>query len=214
MYTALINDQDADGLMQLLTNIAVEDKVVERVRLKASTYGQDVPMDTTVPPTYKIAPSLLAELYRDIVMPLTKQVQVTYLLARLRYPVVAYLVGTRSYSAAQQVNGVKECIPVNTITAVVDAILSNEVALGILPYEHKETEDLLCHHPISIVSEISVLLDDYVLVSLKTNKDADTLQSVLLHYSVLVVPAEAYEKTKALLTSMGLVIEVCMTIFF
>ncbi len=46
-YTALIRAQDADGLMARLTDVAVERKVVDRVRLKAATFGQDI-VDTAV----------------------------------------------------------------------------------------------------------------------------------------------------------------------
>jgi hypothetical protein len=41
-YSALIKAQDAEGLMALLTDVGVERKVVERVRLKAATFGQDI----------------------------------------------------------------------------------------------------------------------------------------------------------------------------
>lgn len=41
-YSQLIRDGDAAGLMRLLTDEAVEDRVVQRVRRKAATYGQDL----------------------------------------------------------------------------------------------------------------------------------------------------------------------------
>lgn len=41
-YTALIKAGDADGIMELLTDKAVEKRVVERVKLKAATFGQDI----------------------------------------------------------------------------------------------------------------------------------------------------------------------------
>eukprot|EP00854_Cymbomonas_tetramitiformis_P013021 gene13021-15383_t len=41
-YVPLIEKQDAEGLMALLTFPAVEERVVKRVRNKAATYGQDI----------------------------------------------------------------------------------------------------------------------------------------------------------------------------
>ena len=41
-FTELIKAQDAEGLMDLLTYKAVEDRVVRRVTNKAATYGQDI----------------------------------------------------------------------------------------------------------------------------------------------------------------------------
>ena len=44
-YGALIRAADAEGLMALLTDEAVEHKVAERVRRKAATFGQDIGFD-------------------------------------------------------------------------------------------------------------------------------------------------------------------------
>ena len=44
-FTELIKAQDAEGLMDLLTYKAVEDRVVRRVTNKAATYGQDISED-------------------------------------------------------------------------------------------------------------------------------------------------------------------------
>lgn len=87
-YSALIKAGDAAGLMDLLTDVAVEQKVVERVRLKAATFGQDIGTGGSSSsgdgaPHYKVAPDALAAIYNDVVMPLTKDVQVAYLLRRL-----------------------------------------------------------------------------------------------------------------------------------
>lgn len=61
-----------------------EARVVERVRLKAATFGQDIDMEGAVKDThYKVKPEVVAALYRDAVMPMTKRVQVAYLLRRL-----------------------------------------------------------------------------------------------------------------------------------
>lgn len=83
-YSAKIESQDADGLMAMLTFPEQEANVVARVRSKAATFGQDVDAAGTVTDgRYKVAPDLVASLYRDWVMPLTKKVQVQYLLHRL-----------------------------------------------------------------------------------------------------------------------------------
>jgi chorismate mutase len=85
--------------MDLLTDTAVEQRVVDRVRLKAQTFGQDIhtPSSPTAvaaaahasassssdeQPRYKVSPDVLADMYARIVMPLTKDVQVQYLLRR------------------------------------------------------------------------------------------------------------------------------------
>lgn len=85
-YSALIRANDSAGLMELLTDRAVELQVVERVRLKAATYGQDLGTNNSGTPGgvhYKVEPDVVAQLYDDIVMPMTKDVQVAYLLRRL-----------------------------------------------------------------------------------------------------------------------------------
>jgi chorismate mutase len=69
--------------MRIITFEKVEEKVQNRVEKKARTYGQDVDTDGSSPPQFKIEPYLAAKLYGDWVMPLTKKVQVQYLLGRL-----------------------------------------------------------------------------------------------------------------------------------
>jgi chorismate mutase len=70
--------------MELLTDVKVEQMVVERVRLKAATFGQDInPAAAATGGRCKIQPDVLAEMYDKQVMPLTKDVQVAYLLRRL-----------------------------------------------------------------------------------------------------------------------------------
>ncbi|KAM7266605.1 hypothetical protein ACFE04_004502 [Oxalis oulophora] len=85
-YEAAIRAQDKVKLMEMLTYPAVEDAVKKRVEMKAMTYGQEVtgdPEENEAGP-YKINPSLVADLYGDWIMPLTKEVQVQYLLRRNR----------------------------------------------------------------------------------------------------------------------------------
>lgn len=78
--------QDKDKLMDLLTYPEVEEAIKRRVEMKAKTYGQEVVVNMKehrTEPVYKINPSLVADLYSDWIMPLTKEVQVAYLLRKL-----------------------------------------------------------------------------------------------------------------------------------
>jgi chorismate mutase len=66
-------------------------QVVDRVQRKAATYGQDVEPDAdsngaSKPLQCKCRPEAVAALYDEWVMPLTKKVQVAYLLRRLEIP--------------------------------------------------------------------------------------------------------------------------------
>lgn len=90
--------------MTLLTDVKVEQMVVERVRLKAATFGQEInpaaaaaagadggsssqqaqaDAAAAAAQRCKIQPDVLADMYDKMVMPLTKDVQVAYLLRRL-----------------------------------------------------------------------------------------------------------------------------------
>lgn len=111
-YGALIRARDGEGIMRLLTDEAVERRVVERVVRKAAAFGQDISDgaggDTGAAAaaaaaaanaaaatadggdggssggkTFKVRPDAFGELYDKIVMPMTKDVQVEYLLRRL-----------------------------------------------------------------------------------------------------------------------------------
>lgn len=72
--------------MEMQTYPEVEEVIKRRVEMKAKTYGQEVIInmeEQKTEPVYKINPSLVADLYSDWIMPLTKEVQVAYLLRRL-----------------------------------------------------------------------------------------------------------------------------------
>ncbi|KAF3338951.1 chorismate mutase 3 [Carex littledalei] len=90
LYEPAIKAQDKDWLMRLLTFELVEQSVLHRVETKATVFGQEVTGDGEInfngngaTPVYKIEPSLVAELYGTWIMPLTKEVQVKYLLRQL-----------------------------------------------------------------------------------------------------------------------------------
>jgi chorismate mutase len=81
-YTAMIRASDRQGLGDAITNKAVEKKVLERLRLKAETYGRDLSggADEGAP---KINVDAVVAMYEDFVIPLTKEVEVEYLMQRL-----------------------------------------------------------------------------------------------------------------------------------
>lgn len=78
--------QDGAQLMELLTFPEVEETIEKRVEFKTRKYGKEVNAsgdDDKSEPVYKIYPKIVTELYGKWIMPLTKEVQVQYLLRRL-----------------------------------------------------------------------------------------------------------------------------------
>ncbi|OWM87387.1 hypothetical protein CDL15_Pgr022498 [Punica granatum] len=83
-YEPLVRVQDSDALMNLLTFKKVEEMVKRRVEKKAAVFGQRVGLDDSKPDQKpKIDPAIVSRLYDEWVMPLTKLVEVEYLLRRL-----------------------------------------------------------------------------------------------------------------------------------
>lgn len=81
--TALIKAKDIEGLDAAITNKAVEKQVLARLKLKAETYGID-PMTPNAPgKATKVDAEVVVEMYENWVIPLTKKVEVEYLLNRL-----------------------------------------------------------------------------------------------------------------------------------
>jgi chorismate mutase len=80
-YRADAAARDAAAILARLTDAAVEDAVVARVRAKAAAFGADVG-GSGDGPGRKVDPDAVAAVYREWVLPLTKEVQVRYLLAR------------------------------------------------------------------------------------------------------------------------------------
>eukprot|EP00930_Biecheleria_cincta_P021587 TRINITY_DN15958_c0_g1_i1.p1 TRINITY_DN15958_c0_g1~~TRINITY_DN15958_c0_g1_i1.p1 ORF type:complete len:296 (+),score=51.10 TRINITY_DN15958_c0_g1_i1:38-925(+) len=89
--TALIQARDREGLMAFVTKRDVELKNIQRVILKARTFAQNISTAekgqlapiSTLSTTYKIDPEYIGTVFDDYLMPLTKEVEVEYLLARL-----------------------------------------------------------------------------------------------------------------------------------
>ncbi|OIW09296.1 hypothetical protein TanjilG_01267 [Lupinus angustifolius] len=88
-YEPLIRAKDTEGLMKLLTFESVEEMVRKRVEKKAMLYGKDVTLNNDDDDNdgnikkYKVDPSVASTLYKKWLIPLTKDVQVEYLLNRL-----------------------------------------------------------------------------------------------------------------------------------
>lgn len=74
-YIRLIKLKDSQGLMDLLSNLAVEAQVLERLRRKATVYGQQTGSGVNV--------ESICDMYLKHVIPLTKRVEVEYLMQRL-----------------------------------------------------------------------------------------------------------------------------------
>mgnify|MGYP001268816311 CR=1 FL=1 len=84
-FTRFIKAGDRAALYAAITDAEVEARLLLRVERKAATYGQELNLAHAAP-TYKIKPRLVAELYRDWIIPLTKDVEIEYLLIRLDAP--------------------------------------------------------------------------------------------------------------------------------
>ncbi|KAL8918866.1 MAG: hypothetical protein Q9208_007123 [Pyrenodesmia sp. 3 TL-2023] len=80
-FTRLIRDNDRKGIDAAITNELVEKKVLERLRLKAKTYGTDPSIGHGA--EGKIDVDAVVAMYKETVIPLTKVVEVEYLMQRL-----------------------------------------------------------------------------------------------------------------------------------
>lgn len=76
-FAAAIRRGDAAALEALITDTAVEQRVLQRVELKTRTYGQDF---DGAAGQVKIDPAGVVEVYRQWIIPMTKAVEVDYLL--------------------------------------------------------------------------------------------------------------------------------------
>jgi chorismate mutase len=83
-YKNAILAKDPDAIWSLITDKVVEEKVLDRVSLKAKTYGRDPTISSSDgDQNYFIDPAYIREIYENIIIPMTKKVQVKYLLNRL-----------------------------------------------------------------------------------------------------------------------------------
>jgi chorismate mutase len=82
-YTKLIQAEDREAIGESITNAAVEKQVLDRLRLKVETYGKDPSLLEGVEQPIKINVDAVVSMYKDFVIPLTKEVEVEYLMQRL-----------------------------------------------------------------------------------------------------------------------------------
>eukprot|EP00669_Euglena_mutabilis_P007707 TRINITY_DN2937_c0_g1_i1.p1 TRINITY_DN2937_c0_g1~~TRINITY_DN2937_c0_g1_i1.p1 ORF type:complete len:459 (-),score=188.23 TRINITY_DN2937_c0_g1_i1:13-1389(-) len=148
-YTALIRANDTAGIMARLTDSAQEERVLQRVEMKASLFGSDI--TTAGPrPEYKVQPAAIQALYRDYVIPLTKDVEVAYLLQRVDHTAVAVAGEALDDSnpavrAACQQFGAhiqRRLLLVRGAPEVFQAVMQDDVRYGILLMEDSATGSL------------------------------------------------------------------------
>lgn len=80
-FKKLVEAGDRNGIWNMITDSEVEMKVLERVELKARTYGKD-PASKEESELF-IDPKKVREIYEQIVIPFTKEVQILYLYERV-----------------------------------------------------------------------------------------------------------------------------------
>ncbi|CAK7233031.1 chorismate mutase aro7 [Sporothrix curviconia] len=88
-FTALILAEDREGLGEAIVNKKVEQMILQRMRRKVETFGQEVSADgvAAAPATAnKLNVDAVVELYEKFVIPVTKDVEVEYLMQRLQTP--------------------------------------------------------------------------------------------------------------------------------
>ena len=83
-YTAMIKAGDREGIGNAIVNKAVEKQVLERLKLKAKTYGTDPSIGAAGSEHGKINVDAVVSMYEDFIIPLTKEVEVEYLMQRLK----------------------------------------------------------------------------------------------------------------------------------
>lgn len=79
-YAQAIRAGEPERVRALVTDEEVEERLLRRVEMKARRYGQDVGEHgaTTVGST-KVSPATVRRIYQEVIIPLTKDVEVAYL---------------------------------------------------------------------------------------------------------------------------------------
>lgn len=81
VYKELATQRNRTRIWNELSNRKVEQMLLKRVERKARSYGSDIsaegPRDF-----FKVDPSKIAEMYQDFIIPLTKEVEVEYIIQR------------------------------------------------------------------------------------------------------------------------------------
>lgn len=79
-WNKLIIEKNKHKIIEKLTDARVEERILSRVEIKASTYGQD-PLSESK--EFKIDPATILRIYKDWIIPLTKETEYLYLLERI-----------------------------------------------------------------------------------------------------------------------------------
>ncbi|MCG8572990.1 MAG: chorismate mutase [Spirochaetes bacterium] len=74
-------ENNKELIWKIITNVDVESRLLKRVGIKAGLYGQD-PLSEKK--EYKILPETITLIYEKWIIPLTKEVEVSYLIERCR----------------------------------------------------------------------------------------------------------------------------------
>lgn len=82
-FTKMIKEKDVKGIEAAITNAAVEAKILERLIEKGHAYGTDPSMKYSQKPQSKVEPEVIAEIYKEWIIPVTKKVEIDYLLRRV-----------------------------------------------------------------------------------------------------------------------------------
>ncbi|KAI1820829.1 chorismate mutase [Xylaria intraflava] len=82
-FTKMIQDGDREAIGDAITKPAVEKQVLARLRVKAQAYGTD-PSSTDANSPSKINVDAVVRMYETFVIPITKVVEVDYLMQRLK----------------------------------------------------------------------------------------------------------------------------------
>lgn len=81
LYAKLAADNNKEQIWKELSDLHVEERLLQRVDNKARSYGRDI-TDEGVRDVYKVKPSIISQLYKDFIIPLTKDVEVKYIIHR------------------------------------------------------------------------------------------------------------------------------------
>lgn len=82
-YTDMIRREDREAIGDAIVNKAVEKQVLARLRSKAESYGKDPVAMNDTESLPRINVDAVVAMYEDFVIPLTKEVEVEYLMQRL-----------------------------------------------------------------------------------------------------------------------------------
>lgn len=85
LVSELIRNKDVEGLTELITKPEVERQVLERVEKKAEQYNLDpqTSLRWSQKTQGKLNPAVVVDIYKHCIIPLTKKVEIEYLLRRL-----------------------------------------------------------------------------------------------------------------------------------